>query len=139
MNAVDQYYRHTSAGCRPPTRSPTSLKNGSDPSIVGKTLEGNAYAATYKSDIEFYAGNFGAGQLSQSDLNAYGQEKVGLSSTAGDKIQNMVDKAVARYQGAFGGALAKPDLSLGPVGLAGPSLGGATQALTQAGSDVGAA
>jgi hypothetical protein len=140
VNAIDQYYRQYLG--RAPTADEITgfLQNGSDPSIVGKTLEGNAYASAYKGDIEYYSGNFGGAQLSKEDLQAYGQEKVGLGSSTGYKVEQMVNQAIARYQGAFsGGAGSNPSgVTIGPAGLAATGLAGQRESLSQ-GPDISAA
>lgn len=132
VNALRQYYRQYLG--RDPTGDEIAgyLQNGTDATIVGKTLEGNAYAEAYKGDIEFYAGNFGTGQLSKADLQAYGQEKVGLGSAGGYKIDQMIQAAIKRYQGAFGGSTAQfAGTGLGPVGLASPGLAGEKESLSK--------
>lgn len=131
VNAVRQYYKQYLG--RDPTGDEITqmLANGSDPSVVGKTLEGNAYADTYRNDIEYYAGAFGTGNLSKEDLQAYGQEKVGLGSSRGYQIDKMINDAIRRYQGAFGGAAATPTgITLGPVGLASTGLAGQRESLS---------
>jgi len=137
VNEINQYYKQYYGRDATAQEITDFLTNGTSAPIVGKTLEGNSYAAAYKSDIEFYAGNFGTGQLTQDQLNQYGQEKVGLGSDAGYKIQRMIDDAVKRYQGAFGGQLAKPQEALGPVGLVQQGLAGQQESLSK-GPDIGA-
>lgn len=138
VNEVKQYYEQYLG--RDPTADEITqyMTNGTSAAIVGKTLEGNAYAQAYKPDIEYYAGAFGTGQLNQQQLDQYGQEKVGLGSQGGYALQNMIDQAIQRYKGAFAGNLAGPAPSLGPVGLAAPGLAGEKESLSKA-PDVAAA
>ena len=100
------------------------LKSGYSIGHVGQLFQGNAYVQANQNDLQYIAGAFGNGRLSQDELAALGNESAGLDSAMGQKIQNLVQKATQKMQDVFGGSLAKPSLSLGDNGLQFPSLAG---------------
>lgn len=102
---------------------------GTSVANVGNILQGNAFAAANAPAINYAAGHFGdTGQLSQDQLNAYGQDQSGYATPLGEQIKAQVDQAVQRMNGIFKGQTGQAaGLSLGPQGLNAPGLLGQKQ------------
>lgn len=103
------------------------LKAGYSVGHVQNLFQGHAYAVANKDNLDYLLGAFGNGQLSNNDLETFGQEKAGLDSVMGLKLQNLVQKAQQRMQNVFNGSLATPSLAIGNNGLQSPSLAGTKQ------------
>jgi len=97
------------------------LKAGYSVGHVGQLFQGHAYAQANQHDLNYLLGAFGNGQLSSADLETLGQEKAGLDSAMGQKLQNLVQTAGQRMQTIFNGQVASPSLS---QGAGGPALSG---------------
>jgi hypothetical protein len=95
------------------------LREGITPDIYGKRLAGAAYTNAYGPEIQYAAGNFGTGaegELSPSELKAYGEQQAGLGSGTGALLQRRIEDAFRRVQRAFEGTLATPGLSRSGTG-----------------------
>ncbi len=102
-----------------------ALQAGVDPTLYANRLQGNALAQTLGPQAQYQAGAFTSeGRLSDSELQAYGQEKAGVDTPLGQAITQRLQLAQQKMQGIFSGTLATPNLSLGPQGLFAPSLQG---------------
>lgn len=127
LNAVNQNYnnyvgRHVSGD-----ELKNLLTQGVDPNTVGKQLQGDAYVSANRNDIQYLAGNFGDGRLSESDLQAEGRQVSGLDTAIGQKVDAALSKAKQRAASIFSGQLARAGQTLGPNGLQAPGLGGTRQ------------
>lgn len=103
------------------------LTQGVDPTTVGKYLQGDAYVAANRNDLQYLAGNFGDGRLSDQDLQSYGREQSGIDTASGQKLQAAIGRAQQRLTSIFGGSLARTGLSVGANGVSSPALGGTRQ------------
>lgn len=102
------------------------LKQGYDPSRIGRIYQGGAIAKTSGADWNYLAGAFDEnGALTADEQSALGQEQAGIDTLLGQKVQRRLDLAKQRMAGVFGGRLATPSLSVANGRLAATSLGGA--------------
>jgi hypothetical protein len=98
------------------------LGNGFSPNTIEQIGAGHAYVEANRPDIQWAEGAFDTGQLSEADLQAYGEQQSGRQSDLGTRIQQRVNAAVEKAQRVFSGTLASPNLQLGSQGLSAPSL-----------------
>lgn len=96
-------------------------RSGTSASTVGRQFAGDAYANAYAPDLQYLSGNFGDGQLSATDLSAYGREQAGLDTPLGQMLTRRLDQAQARVTKVFQGVVASPVLSLSGGRLRGPA------------------
>jgi hypothetical protein len=102
------------------------LSQGISPGVVGQQYAGQANIQAFGGDYKYALGAFGEGQPSAADLTALGQEKAGLDSTIGQRMQRALDQANQRLSSIFQGTSATPSLSTSG-GLSAPSLLGQRQ------------
>ncbi len=122
LNSATQQYLGRAVSTGEVTQA---LGAGDNPSLYANRLQGNALATTLAPEAQYEAGAFTAeGRLSQPELQAYGQEKAGVDTPLGQAITQRLQQAQQRMATLFQGALATPNLSLGPQGLFSPSLQG---------------
>jgi hypothetical protein len=93
---------------------------GTSADTVARQFSGQAYADTNRNDIQYAAGAFGEGQLTEAQLTALGQQQAGLDTPQGQMVSAAYDKALKRLHGAFRGVLANPALQMSNGRLAGP-------------------
>jgi len=110
------------------------LQAGYNPGYVANLYQGQAYVSANKPELQYLAGAFGQGAMSQDQLTAVGNESAGIDSPLGQLQQKIITKAQQIQSKITSGTLATPSLSLGTNGLSAPSLQG-TNASTP---DVGA-
>lgn len=110
-----------------------ALNEGVSTDIVGRRFAGQAYVNANRNDIQYVEGAFDTGQLSESELKAYGQEQAGIDTPLGQQLQRRLNLAQQRLKTVFSGSLATPNLSVGANGLQATSLLG-----NRASTDVGA-
>jgi hypothetical protein len=72
---------------------------------VAQIGAGHAYAEAYRGDIQQSTGAFGGGQLTDQELQAYGQEQSGFDTALGQKIMARVQKSLTTAQRVFQGTL----------------------------------
>ena len=111
------------------------LQAGYNPGYVANLYQGQAYVSANKPELQYLAGAFGQGAMSQDQLTAVGNESAGIDSPLGQLQQKIITKAQQIQSKITSGTLATPSLSLGTNGLSAPSLQGGTNASTP---DVGA-
>ena len=116
------------------------LTQGRNVTYIGKAFQGNAIANTEAPDRQYEAGAFTPeGQLSQAQLQAYGQEQAGIDTPLGQQITQRLQQAQQRMSKLFQGSLATPNFTLGPQGLYAPSIQGSRESLGKGGGpDIGA-
>lgn len=120
----DLYHRY---GNSPVTGDQVSsaLKSGYSVTHVGQQLQGAAYVAANGSDINYTLGAYDPqGALSNTDLQAYGEDQAGLTNALGPEIDKRISLAKQKLAGAFQGVLANPSLTFTRGRLAAPSLAG---------------
>lgn len=85
-----------------------NLREGASLATVGGRLQGAAYVGAYGNDWRYALGNFGDnGDLAADpNLTALGQEKAGLDTPMGLKMNAALARAQQRLQGVFSGSLA---------------------------------
>ena len=102
------------------------LTQGISPGVVGQQYAGQANIQAFGGDYKYALGAFGEGQPSDTELTALGQEKAGLDSAIGQRMQRALDQANQRLSSIFQGTSATPSLST-TGGLSAPSLLGQRQ------------
>lgn len=99
------------------------LKQGYDPTRIGRIYQGGAIAKTNAGDWNYATGAFDAnGALTADESAALGQEQAGIDTALGQKVQRRLDLAKQRMSAVFGGQLATPSLSLANGRLSAPGL-----------------
>jgi hypothetical protein len=98
------------------------LTNGLSVDTVTRQYAGAADINVNRNDYQYYAGNFGDGQLTNPELTGLGQQNAGLGNTVGLRVQRALAMASQRAQKIFDGPLSTPSLSLNKGGLSAPSL-----------------
>jgi hypothetical protein len=90
--------------------SPTELSNllssGTSLDTLSKQFEGGAYAGAYGNDLRSVSAAYGDGKLSEAQLKAYSEQKSGLTTPLGFKVQRALEQAMQRMQGVFQGSMA---------------------------------
>lgn len=117
LNSV--YHQYTGAGVSR-QEVQDAYTNGVSATTVGQQFAGKAYVDANKGDIQYTAGAFGDGQLSDDQLKSFGEEQTGIDTPMGQQLNTAYQKALTRLHGAFQGVLASPALSLQGGKLAGP-------------------
>ena len=85
-----------------------------------KQLAGQAYVTANAPQIQQTLGAFGdTGAATPAELKALGNEQAGIDTALGQIVQNRLQKAQERLQGAFKGIAASPAMSLATGRLAG--------------------
>jgi len=87
------------------------LGEGIDAGILQKRIQGDQYIQANKGDIQYVAGAFGEGRLSDSELQDVGRNQAGLGTQQGASLQSALDKALQRAQRIFQGTLASMDVN----------------------------
>lgn len=125
VNQIDQLYRRFYGRSVSAGEVANYIRQGFSFDVVGKKLAGESFAKTYAPDLQYLSGAFTSeGRLSEQDLQAYGEQQVGLESSLGSLLDRRLREASQRVRRAFEGVLAQPSLSIGGQGLYSPSLGG---------------
>lgn len=102
------------------------LKQGYDPTRIGRIYQGGAIAKTNAGDWQYATGAFDEnGPLTADEQAAVGQEQAGIDTVLGQKVQRRLDLAKQRMTAVFSGSGASPSLSLANGRLSAPSLAGA--------------
>jgi len=125
QNTFNQIYRQYTGRDLTPQEYAAALKEGITADTAARRFQGQANVAAYGNDWQYLAGNFGAGQLSQEDLKAQGEQQAGISTTRGTFLDKALKDAEGRMRRAFEGVLATPGLSTGQTGrILSPGLSG---------------
>ncbi len=91
----------------------TALVNaGTSADTVGRQFAGQAFADANRGDIQYAAGAFGEGRLTDAQLTALGQENTGYDTPLGQQLMRSYSQAQQRMHAAFRGVLANPALQL---------------------------
>ena len=123
VNAVNLMFRRYYDRALTVDETRAFLKEGVTPTIIGQRLEGQAYVKANRGDIQYYSGAFGeAGQLTEDQLRSYGEQRAGLGSQIGAKIERSLQLATQSFQRAFQGQLSTPGFSLTGASVAAPGL-----------------
>ena len=78
---------------------------------VEREFAADAYVKANRADVQYAAGAFGGGQLSDQDLSAFGRQQVGVTSDMGAQLQTRVQTAFQKLQRVFEGTLAVSELT----------------------------
>lgn len=122
VNEVNQLYRQQYGRDVTNDEIVRYLGEGVNLDIIGRRLAGEAYIGANRGDLQYLAGAFGEGRLSEEQLTALGRQQAGLGSLLGADLLRRIGMAEQRLRRVFEGQLASPSLSLGPAGLSAPSL-----------------
>lgn len=88
----------------------TAAKNGWGADRVEREFAADAYVKANQSEIQYTAGAFGGGALTQDELKALGQQQVGVGNDLGGQLQTRVQQAFQKMSRLFEGTLAVSDL-----------------------------
>jgi hypothetical protein len=86
-------------------------KSNTDANTVSRKFAGEAFIDTNRNSLQYAAGNFGDGRLSDSELKALGEQEAGITNPLGMKIAERVSLAQRRIARVFDGVLASPSLT----------------------------
>lgn len=113
LNQQTQVYKQYAGRDITSAEFAANLKEGASVDTLAKRFQGTAYVGAYGPDIRYALGNFGEGTPpSGSDLQALGEQEVGLSSPVGVRLERALEQANKRLLGVFGGTLGSPSLTL---------------------------
>jgi hypothetical protein len=125
LNQQTQFYKNYLGRDITADEFASNLREGATSQTVEGRLKGASLVGAYGNDWRYALGNFGdQGDLTDGNLKALGEEKAGLDSPIGLKVQSALERATQRIQGAFSNALATPSLTTSTGRLSSPSLGG---------------
>lgn len=88
----------------------TAAKNGWSADRVEREFAADAYVKANQMDIQYTAGAFGGGALTQDELKALGQQQVGVGNDLGGQLQTRVQQAFQKMSRLFEGTLAVSDM-----------------------------
>jgi hypothetical protein len=79
------------------------INQGYSAGVVGQIGAGHAYAEANRADTQYLTGAFGGGQLSEQELQSYGEQRAGRDSALGSSILAKVESAMAKVNRVFQG------------------------------------
>jgi hypothetical protein len=113
VNQLNQVYRRYYNRDVTSQEVADALGRGVTSGAIDSHLQGQAYIAANKGDIQYQLGAFDEnGPATEAELSAYGDQLAGLSNMIGPQLQNRLDKARARLQAIMQGSLAAPSFRL---------------------------
>ena len=122
VNEVNQLYRRYYDRLLTSEETRAYLTEGVTPGIVKGRLEGQAYIKANRGEIQYYAGAFGEGRYGENELRQYGEQKAGLGSQVGARLETALELATQRFRRVFEGVNAVAGFGVSGSSLSAPSL-----------------
>jgi hypothetical protein len=107
LNSV--YHQYTGAGVSREEVA-QAYQAGESPDRIAKRFAGQAFIGANRGDIQYAAGNFSEGQLTEPELQAVGEEASGYDTPLGQELTAKLEKAQRRISKVFNSTLASPGL-----------------------------
>jgi hypothetical protein len=82
------------------------LGEGISADTLARRFQGAALTNVEGNDWQYLEGNFGEGRLSDTEKSAYGQQRAGIDSELGLRVQRRLQMAQERIRSVFSGTLA---------------------------------